>query len=95
MRPDATRAPGLLADRRLARAWAAPAHPAGLTHREIGVLRLVAAGSSNREIADALVLSVRTVERHVTNLYGKIEARGRAAATAFAIAHGLADRRAR
>jgi DNA-binding CsgD family transcriptional regulator len=94
LRHDATRT-SLLADRRLARARAALAHPAGLTHQEVEVLCLIAGGKSNREIADALVLSVRTVERHITNIYGKIGARGRADATAFAIAHGLVDRRAR
>ncbi len=72
-----------------ARAALRPARPAGLTEREIEVLRLLAAGKSNREIADELVLSVRTVERHVTNLYGKIDARGRADATAYAFTHGL------
>jgi DNA-binding NarL/FixJ family response regulator len=65
------------------------AHPAGLTQRESVVLRLIAAGKSNREIAQELSLSVRTVERHVTNLYGKIDARGRADATAYAFTHGL------
>jgi non-specific serine/threonine protein kinase len=63
--------------------------PAGLTPRETEVLRQVAAGRSNRQIAAALVLSVRTVERHITNLYGKIGANGRADATAFAFRHGL------
>ena len=62
---------------------------AGLTSREVEVLRLVAKGQSNKEIAAELVLSVRTVERHITNLYGKIDARGKADATAYAIHHGL------
>jgi ATP/maltotriose-dependent transcriptional regulator MalT len=66
------------------------APPDGLTARELKVLRLVASGRSNREIADELVLSVRTVERHVTNLYAKIGARGKADATAYAIHQGLA-----
>jgi DNA-binding CsgD family transcriptional regulator/tetratricopeptide (TPR) repeat protein len=61
----------------------------GLTSREVEVLRLVAKGQSNKEIAAELVLSVRTVERHITNLYGKIRARGKADATAYAIHHGL------
>jgi predicted ATPase/DNA-binding CsgD family transcriptional regulator len=64
-------------------------HVAGLTSREAEVLRLVAKGQSNKEIAAELVLSVRTVERHITNLYGKIDARGKADATAYAIHHGL------
>ena len=55
---------------------------AALTNRETDVLRLIAGGQSNREIAAELVLSIRTVERHITTLYGKIDARGRADATA-------------
>jgi predicted ATPase/DNA-binding CsgD family transcriptional regulator len=62
---------------------------AGPTARELEVLRLVARGDSNKEIATELVLSVRTVERHITNLYGKIDARGKADATAYAFKHGL------
>jgi DNA-binding CsgD family transcriptional regulator len=65
------------------------AYPAGLSQREFAVLRLIAAGKSNREIAEELSLSVRTVERHITNLYGKIGARGRADATAYACTRGL------
>ncbi|MGI9148612.1 MAG: response regulator transcription factor [Chloroflexota bacterium] len=60
-----------------------------LTSREVEVLRLVANGQSNKEIAAELVLSVRTVERHITNLYAKIDARGKADATAYAFKHGL------
>jgi DNA-binding CsgD family transcriptional regulator len=92
-RPHVTRVSALLTDRWLAQMLAAPVHPGGLTHQEVEVLRLIAGGRSNREIADALVLSVRTVERHVTNIYRKIDARGRADATAFAITRGLMDRR--
>jgi DNA-binding NarL/FixJ family response regulator len=61
-----------------------------ISAREAQVLRLIAGGRSNREIADDLVLSVRTVERHITNLYAKIGARGKADATAYALRHGLA-----
>ena len=64
-------------------------YPAGLTAREVDVLRLVAAGRSNRDIADALYLSVRTVERHITNIYTKIDARNRVDAAAFVARHGL------
>ena len=53
------------------------------------MLRLVAQGQSNKEIAAQLVLSMRTVERHITNLYGKIDARGKADATAYAIHNRL------
>jgi DNA-binding CsgD family transcriptional regulator len=63
--------------------------PHGLSEREVEVLRLIADGSSNREIAEQLVLSVRTVERHITNIYGKIGARGKADATAYALRHDL------
>jgi len=62
-------------------------YPDGLSAREVDVLRLIATGLNNQEIADTLSLSVRTVERHITNLYGKIEARGRADATAYALRH--------
>jgi DNA-binding CsgD family transcriptional regulator len=65
------------------------AYPAGLTAREVAVLRLVADGLSNREAADALVVSERTVERHLENLYRKIAARNRAEAVAYAIHHNL------
>jgi DNA-binding CsgD family transcriptional regulator/tetratricopeptide (TPR) repeat protein len=63
--------------------------PAGLSDREREVLCLLAGGRTNKEIADALVLSVSTVERHIMNLYRKIGARGRADATAYAIRTGL------
>jgi DNA-binding NarL/FixJ family response regulator len=64
-----------------------------LTPREREVLRLLAAGRPNAGIASQLVLSVRTVERHVENIYAKIGVSGRtarAAATAWAHTHGLA-----
>jgi DNA-binding CsgD family transcriptional regulator len=63
--------------------------PDGLTPREAEVLGLIAAGRTNREISDDLTLSVRTVARHITNIYGKIGARGKADATAYAIRHRL------
>lgn len=63
--------------------------PDGISPREAEVLRLIATGCSNREIAEALVLSVRTVEKHIARLYDKIDARGRADATAYAIRHAL------
>lgn len=61
-----------------------PSAPAGLTPREVEVLRLVATGASNREIAAELVLSEKTVARHVANIFLKIGVSSRAAATAFA-----------
>jgi pimeloyl-ACP methyl ester carboxylesterase/DNA-binding CsgD family transcriptional regulator len=60
-----------------------------LSPREVEVLRLIAAGRSNQQIADELVLSLRTVERHITNLYAKIGAHGKADATAYALRHGM------
>jgi DNA-binding CsgD family transcriptional regulator len=61
--------------------------PDGLSAREVEVLRLMASGLSNQAIADTLSLSVRTVERHLTNAYGKIDAPGRTAAVAYALRH--------
>jgi non-specific serine/threonine protein kinase len=66
-----------------------PAPPNKLTAREAEVLRLIAAGHSNPAIAQDLVLSIHTVERHTVNIYAKIGARGRADAVAFAHRHGL------
>jgi len=68
---------------------AAPRNASGLTPRELEVLRLVAGGETNAEIAHRLGLSVHTVERHAANLYRKIGARGRADATAYAVRRGL------
>ncbi|MBK7725558.1 MAG: AAA family ATPase [Dehalococcoidia bacterium] len=64
-------------------------YPDGLTEREVEVLRLVASGRSSREIGETLVLSVRTVERHIANVYIKTNTHGRAQATAYALARGL------
>jgi DNA-binding NarL/FixJ family response regulator len=68
--------------------------PDNLTWRELDVLRLIAAGKRNAEIAVELVLSVRTVERHISNIYAKIGAEGpaaRATATAYALHQQLID----
>ena len=62
---------------------------AGLTPREIEVLRLLASGRTNKEIAAELVISLPTVERHISNLYAKIGARGRAEAATYAVGRGL------
>jgi DNA-binding CsgD family transcriptional regulator len=61
----------------------------GLTAREVEVLRLVAAGRSNREIAEELVLSEKTVARHLSNIYTKLGIGSRSAATAYAYDHRL------
>jgi HD-GYP domain-containing protein (c-di-GMP phosphodiesterase class II) len=63
--------------------------PAGLTAREIEVLRLLARGLSNKEIAARLVISPKTVGKHVEHIYAKIDAPNRAAAGLFATQHGL------
>ena len=68
---------------------AAPSAAGGLTAREVQVLRLVAAGSSNRAIAADLVISEHTVARHVQNIFAKLDVSSRSAATAFAFEHGL------
>jgi DNA-binding NarL/FixJ family response regulator len=63
--------------------------PAGLTAREAEVLRLVASGRTNRDIAVELVISEHTVARHLQNIFAKLDVGSRAAATAFAFEHGL------
>ena len=76
-RPDVARVDALLANR-------PDAGRHGLTPREVQVLRLVAAAKSNKEVADALSLSVKTVERHVGNILTKLDVPSRVAATAWA-----------
>jgi ATP/maltotriose-dependent transcriptional regulator MalT len=61
----------------------------GLTPRELEVLRLVATGRTNRQIADELALAERTVDRHVSNIFAKLDVPSRAAATAYAFRHEL------
>ncbi|MGW1246406.1 LuxR C-terminal-related transcriptional regulator [Streptomyces sp. NPDC002535] len=81
--PDARRAAALVGGgsrRRL---------PGGLTAREAEVLRLVAAGGTNKDIARALVISEHTVARHLNNIFAKLGVGSRASATAYAYAHGL------
>jgi DNA-binding CsgD family transcriptional regulator len=70
---------------------AAPAWPAGLTGREVEVLRLIAAGRSNRAIAEALYISPNTVLRHVSNIFAKTGVANRAEAAAYATRQGLAQ----
>jgi DNA-binding NarL/FixJ family response regulator len=61
----------------------------GLTARELEVLRLVAAGKTNREIAAALVVSEHTVARHVQNIFAKLHVSSRTAASAYAFENDL------
>ncbi len=63
--------------------------PAGLTLREVEVLRLVARGLSNQEVAERLFISKKTVANHIEHIYMKIEVTNRAAASLFAMQHGL------
>jgi HD-GYP domain-containing protein (c-di-GMP phosphodiesterase class II) len=63
--------------------------PAGLTAREVEVLRLAARGLSNKEVAERLVISPKTVANHIEHIYTKIDASTRAAASLFAMQHGL------
>ena len=67
-----------------------PSQPAaGLSQREVEVLRLLAAGRSNQQIADELVISVNTVNRHVSNVYAKTGVANRAEAATYAARHGI------
>jgi DNA-binding NarL/FixJ family response regulator len=66
-----------------------PRAPAGLTAREVEVLRLVATGRTNRSIAEELVISEKTVARHVSNIFTKLRISSRSAATAYAYEHDL------
>jgi DNA-binding CsgD family transcriptional regulator len=81
-------APDLERLERLARPDAA-AGAAGLTERELEVLRLLTAGKTNAAIGSALHLAAKTVDRHVTNIYAKLGVSSRAAATAYAYKHQL------
>jgi predicted ATPase/DNA-binding CsgD family transcriptional regulator/DNA-binding XRE family transcriptional regulator len=74
----------------LAEAGEAVALPDGLTARQAEVLRLLASGLSNKEIAGQLYLSPATVERHLATVYRKLGVAGRVEATRYAVAHGLA-----
>jgi DNA-binding CsgD family transcriptional regulator len=64
--------------------------PAGLSEREAEVLRLAVRGMSNKQIADSLVLSPKTVGHHIESIYAKIGVSTRVGATLFAVQHGLA-----
>jgi DNA-binding NarL/FixJ family response regulator len=69
-----------------------PARPlprSPLTARELHVLRLVSTGRTNKEIAEELSLSERTIDRHVTHILSKLDVRSRTAATAYAYHHKL------
>jgi DNA-binding NarL/FixJ family response regulator len=65
------------------------AYPAGLTEREVAVLRLVAQGLTDGQVADQLVISRRTVNAHLRSIYSKLEVTSRTAAAHFAITNQL------
>jgi DNA-binding NarL/FixJ family response regulator len=81
-------APDLALVQKLSRRSSATS-PGGLSLREVQVLRLIAAGKSNRAIADELFLSEKTVHRHVSNIFVKLDIGSRSAATAYAFQHNL------
>ena len=83
-RPDLRRVEALLKP-------AQPVNPHGLSAREIEVLRLIAAGKTNRAIARELFLSDRTVHRHVSNIFDKLGVRSRTAAASYSIKHHIID----
>jgi DNA-binding CsgD family transcriptional regulator len=83
-RPDLRRVEALLKP-------AQPVDPHGLSAREIEVLRLIAAGKTNRAIARELFLSDRTVHRHVSNIFDKLGVRSRTAAASYSIKHHIID----
>ncbi len=68
---------------------ASSGHRHGLTHRQLQVLRLVASGKTNKEVAAELFLSERTIDRHLSNIFTKLNVSSRAAATAYAYTHKL------
>lgn len=80
-------------DARLADGERRSALPNGLTEREAAVLALVAGGSTNRQIAEALLLSQKTVERHLSNIFTKLDVTTRTAAARFAFEYGIASPR--
>ena len=88
-RPALARLAGLRA--RLAHRDTGSTHPAGLSARELEVLRFVTEGLSSVEVAERLVLSPRTVEQHLQSIYSKLGVSSRAAATRFAMLHLFAD----
>ena len=79
-----------LQERAQAQPARAEAYPDGLSQREVEVVRLIALGMTDREIAEALIISARTVGTHVSNILNKIGAINRTEAASYATSHGLA-----
>jgi DNA-binding CsgD family transcriptional regulator len=90
MRPLLERVESLQAEAQT-RPGRAPAYPDGLTQREVEVLRLIASGKTNREIADGLFISVKTAGYHVGNILNKTACANRAEAAAYAARQGLVE----
>ncbi|MCH8224546.1 MAG: hypothetical protein IIC97_01620 [Chloroflexi bacterium] len=88
MHPFMERAAGLKAQAE-SQTVAVPTYPDGLTQREVEVLRLIAGGKTNLEIAEELVIAEGTARRHVANIYEKIGAANRAEATRYALSQGF------
>ncbi|GAB4445440.1 MAG: hypothetical protein OHK0015_47730 [Chloroflexi bacterium OHK40] len=84
------RAPSVAPSRAVGEPIGRASYPGGLTAREVEVLRLVARGLTDAQVADELVLSRRTVSTHLTSIYSKLGISSRSAATRFALEHGLA-----
>jgi ATP/maltotriose-dependent transcriptional regulator MalT len=84
--PDLMRIDSLTSDASLDRS-------SGLTQRELQVLRLIAAGKTNKAIAAQLFLSCKTIDRHASNIFNKLQVGTRSAATAYAYAHKLVEMR--
>lgn len=76
--------------RRAAELLGETTYPGGLSDREVEVLRLVAAGKANKQIAAELLISERTVARHLSNIFVKLDVSSRAGAAALALKKGLA-----
>ena len=72
-----------------ARSSSGQEHPVGLTAREVEVLKLVAEGVTDAQVAERLVVSIRTVHAHLRSIYRKLGVRTRSAATRYALQHDL------
>ncbi len=88
MRPLTDRV-GALQERAKSQPTKAPPYPVGLTQREVEVLRLIATGKTNQEIADELIISVKTVGYHVGNILNKTTSTNRTEAATYASQNGL------
>ena len=70
---------------------APPNRADGLTTREVEILRLVTSGLTNRELAEELGVSTRTIDAHLRSIYAKLGVKSRSAATRYAVEHHLVD----